>query len=36
MRFGVSHFLDVKDAVKKDGTRIFVDGKLIGYHKDGE
>jgi len=34
--FGTAHFSDVKDSVKKDGTRIFVDGKLIGYHKDGE
>ena len=34
--FGTSHFSEVKDSVKKDGTRIFVDGKLIGYHKDGE
>jgi len=34
--FGTAHFLEVKDSVKKDGTRIFVDGKLIGYHKDGE
>ena len=33
--FGTAHFLEVKDSVKKDGTRIFVDGKLIGYHKDG-
>ena len=33
---GASHFTEVKDSVKKDGTRIFVDGKLIGYHKDGE
>jgi len=33
---GTSHFLEVKDPVKKDGTRVFVDGKLIGYHKDGE
>ena len=33
---GTSHFLDVKDSVKKDGTRVFVDGKLIGYNKDGE
>ena len=33
---GTSHFTEVKDSVKKDGTRIFVDGKLIGYHKDGE
>jgi len=34
--FGTAHFLEVKDSVKKDGARIFVDGKLIGYHKDGE
>jgi len=34
--FGTTHFSDVKDSVKKDGARIFVDGKLIGYHKDGE
>jgi len=33
---GTSHFSEVKDSVKKDGTRVFVDGKLIGYHKDGE
>ena len=33
---GTEHFSDVKDSVKKDGTRVFVDGKLIGYHKDGE
>ena len=33
---GTAHFLEVKDPVKKDGTRVFVDGKLIGYHKDGE
>jgi len=24
--FGTAHFSDVKDSVKKDGTRIFVDG----------
>jgi len=34
--FGTAHFSDVKDSIKKDGTRVFVDGKLIGYHKDGE
>jgi len=34
--FGTTHFSDVKDSIKKDGARIFVDGKLIGYHKDGE
>ena len=33
---GISHFSEVKDSVKKDGTRVFVDGKLIGFHKDGE
>jgi len=33
---GTEYFTDVKDSVKKDGTRIFVDGKLIGFHKDGE
>jgi len=33
---GTEYFTDVKDSVKKDGARIFVDGKLIGYHKDGE
>ena len=33
---GVFHFLDVKPDVQRDGARIFVDGKLIGYHNDGE
>ena len=33
---GTINFLDVKDSIKKDGTRIFVDGKLIGYHQDGQ
>ena len=33
---GTFHFSEVKDSVKKDGTRVFVDGKLIGFHKDGE
>jgi len=33
---GTEYFTDVKDSVKKIGTRVFVDGKLIGYHKDGE
>ena len=32
----VIHFAEVKSDVKKLGTKIFVDGKLIGYHKDGE
>src|SRR3989338_3363336 len=26
---------DAKEDVKKDGARIFVDGRLIGYYKDG-
>jgi len=33
---GTVHFSEVKDTIKKDGTRIFVDGKLIGYHQDGD
>ena len=33
---GTVHFSEVKDSIKKDGTRIFVDGKLIGYHQDGD
>ena len=33
---GTIHFFDAKEDVKKDGTRIFVDGRLIGYYKDGE
>ena len=33
---GTTHFSEVKDSVKKDGTRVFVDGKLNGYHKDAE
>jgi len=33
---GVVHFADAKDEIKSDGTRIFVDGRLIGYYKDGE
>ena len=33
---GTTHFSEVKDLVKKDGTRVFVDGRLIGFHKDGE
>ncbi len=33
---GTIHFFDAKNDLKKDGTRIFVDGKLIGYYKDGE
>ena len=33
---GTIHFFDAKEDLKRDGTRIFVDGKLIGYYKDGE
>jgi DNA-directed RNA polymerase subunit B len=32
---GTIHFFDAKEDVKKEGTRIFVDGRLIGYYKDG-
>ena len=32
----VKQFSEAKDDLKRDGTRIFVDGKLIGYYKDGE
>lgn len=31
----VTIFDDTKDDIKRDGARIFVDGKLIGYHRDG-
>ena len=33
---GVSHFTDVNSDVQRDGARIFVDGKLIGYFNDGQ
>ncbi|RNJ72207.1 MAG: DNA-directed RNA polymerase subunit B [Thaumarchaeota archaeon S15] len=33
---GVTVFDDTRDDTKRDGTRVFVDGKLIGYHKDGQ
>ena len=33
---GVADFLDVSDPVKKTGTRVFLDGKFIGYFPDGE
>lgn len=32
---GTVHFFESKDDLKKDGTRVFVDGRLIGYYKDG-
>ena len=34
--YGTQHFTDVSDDVKRDGTRVFVDGKLLGYYKDGK
>ena len=33
---GVSDLVTTNNLIKKDGTRIFIDGKLIGFHKDGE
>ncbi|HEV2192145.1 MAG TPA: DNA-directed RNA polymerase subunit B [Nitrosopumilaceae archaeon] len=33
---GVTYVSDAKDELKKEGTRIFVDGRLIGYYKDGQ
>jgi DNA-directed RNA polymerase subunit B len=33
---GTVPFAEAKDDIKKDGTRVFVDGRFIGYHKDGE
>ena len=33
---GVTYVSDAKDELKKDGARIFVDGRLIGYYKDGQ
>ena len=33
---GTVHFSDAKDELKKDAARVFVDGKLIGYYRDGE
>ena len=32
---GTVHFSDAKDEIKKDSTRVFVDGRLIGYFKEG-
>ena len=34
--FGVADFLDVSDPVKKTGTRVFLDGKFIGYFPNGD
>src|SRR6478736_8146042 len=33
---GVTYVSDTKDELKKEGTRVFVDGRLIGYFKDGQ
>ncbi len=33
---GVTYVADAKDELKKEGTRVFVDGRLIGYFKDGQ
>ena len=33
---GVSDLVSTSNDVKKDGTRVFVDGKLIGFHKNGQ
>ncbi|MDA7945389.1 MAG: DNA-directed RNA polymerase subunit B [Nitrosopumilus sp.] len=32
---GTSCLFDAGDELKRDGTRVFVDGRLIGYHRDG-
>ena len=33
---GVNDLITATNDMKKDGTRIFVDGKLIGFHKNGK
>ena len=33
---GVADFISANNEIKKDGTRIFVDGILIGFHKNGQ
>lgn len=33
---GVTYVSDARDELKKEGTRVFVDGRLIGYFKDGQ
>ena len=33
---GTVHFFEANDDLKETGTRIFVDGRLIGYYSDGE
>ena len=34
--FGVIHFFDAKPDLRRDGTHVFVDGKLLGYYHDGQ
>ena len=33
---GVVHAFETNDNIKNNGTRVFVDGILIGYHENGE
>ena len=33
---GVNDLITANNEIKKDGARIFVDGKLIGFHKNGQ
>ncbi|MFM7796930.1 MAG: DNA-directed RNA polymerase subunit B'', partial [Candidatus Nitrosotenuis sp.] len=33
---GSVHFTEAKEDLKRDGTRVFVDGRLVGYYKDGD
>ena len=33
---GISDLVPTTNVVKKNGTRVFIDGKLIGFHKDGD
>lgn len=33
---GTVPFLDAKEDIKVDGTRVFVDGRLVGYYKNGD
>ncbi|MCY4492047.1 MAG: DNA-directed RNA polymerase subunit B [Thaumarchaeota archaeon] len=33
---GTVHFFDADEGMKREGARVFVDGKLVGYIKDGQ
>ena len=33
---GTVHFFDADENMKREGARVFVDGKLMGYFKDGQ